>query len=131
MKMYTDYDQSVKLAEILPADTADMYWLIKNEKPVKAYLDIEDIKSDDKCSYCPCWSLPTLFNMLPDIGYEAGCSWEICRLINVNKNALKDQYYVTGHDMWDHEIIGPYYDEPIDACANMIIELHKNNYIQS
>ena len=129
MKTHTDYEQSMNLAKFLHTDKADMYWLIKYGKPVKAYLDVGKFPIDAKGSYWPCWSLSALFSILPDIAYGAGCSWEIHRFQNVNKDTEKDQYYISGHDMWDHEIIGPYHDDPVDACVNMIISLHEKNYL--
>lgn len=65
MKAYTDLEQSKKLAEILPLNTADMHyerayfegkqsdWFVKLGSP---------IKSDD---IIPCWSLATLLQILP------------------------------------------------------------------
>ena len=69
MKSYTDIEQSKKLAEILPIESADMHyerayfegkqsdWFIALGRP---------IKSDD---IIPCWSLAALLNVLPKIYY--------------------------------------------------------------
>lgn len=117
IKSYTSLEQSKKLAEILPLESADMSWdkefdsgrwlisLVKYTSwivPRYSYNKIED-------RILPCWSLAALFSMLPKSAYlEKGSSTELCRLSLPVELISSD---------WNLE--------PIDACYEMIIKLHE------
>ena len=62
MKSYTDLEQSKKLAEILPIESADMYRVFENNAETRVYYG----KMPTAYFVCkPCWSLAALLNILP------------------------------------------------------------------
>lgn len=124
IKSYTDLEQSRKLADILPLESADMVLL--HEEPYET----NDSKFDglhqvlcvpfnkyDKSwrqkykniSYFPCWSLGTLLSVLPEI---QGGKPVI---------ALDDNYITYPHmsDLYTKA------DNLVDACVTMIEKLHE------
>ena len=121
VKSYTDIEQSKKLAEILPLESADMCyiadsWLINIHEPFYKKMDKEDI---------PCWSLAALLNILPKKYYP----------IKDHKTDLilceqKDKWCVLYWDatgMQDGE--QTLEDNLVDACVSMILKLHKLNLL--
>ena len=62
MKACTDIEQSRKLAEILPHESADMYWDYDVQKH-EYYPMVMDDQFDDTCIRA--WSLPGLLDVLP------------------------------------------------------------------
>lgn len=107
MKAYTDLEQSKKLAEILPLESADMHYvLIDSEK------DLYSAGLDKYIGILPhhqCWSLAALLSVYPMVvGRDMGmyCCWQ-------NSKNLHSRHY----------------DNPIDACYEMIIKLHKLNLL--
>ena len=113
MKAYTDLEQSKKLAEILPIESADMCYGI----------DDDTLKYDDlpwlipyheytfKEFYIPCWSLAALLNVLPDtmLGKD------------------KDGYVVMVETMGSG--LTAFASDPIDACVQMILKLHEQKLL--
>jgi len=64
MKAYTDLDQSKKLAEILPIESADMFLAMNGILPVMSkYIDDGLVPGD--ATAIPCWSLAALLDVLP------------------------------------------------------------------
>ena len=82
MKEYTDIEQSRKLAEILPVESANMWWAerykgrvvnweyIVEETPVY-YISFtkpsENNYSQDTINDIPCWSLTALLKLMPKL----------------------------------------------------------------
>ena len=66
MKAYTDIEQSKKLAEILPLESADMWWngFVDEEHSV-TWDGYPNFLSSNICT--PCWSLAALLEVLPKI----------------------------------------------------------------
>jgi hypothetical protein len=110
MKSYTDLEQSKKLAEILPLESADMCYPLPCEDGDKPLLEQGGFGST------PCWSLAALLDVLPDEvgdnhyltldkeGKEYCCSYEDC-----NGNSFRHCFS----------------DNPIDACVVMIEKLNE------
>lgn len=112
MKAYTTIEQSKKLANILPIDSADMCWVIDDDimkyggkpylNPYKNYIAKE--------YYTPCWSLATLLdylspNFLIDIK-NINYKWKLdCRFQVIEEEEL------------------------VDACYEMIIKLHEQKVL--
>lgn len=97
MKSYTDLEQSKKLAEFLPLESADMFYtLIDQGLYLEVKQGIEPSKDD-----IPCWSLAALLGVLPN-------STDICKNI-------EGRYYVHGF----------FSDNPVDACVDAIKALHE------
>lgn len=64
MKSYTDLNQSKKLAEILPLESADMKILPFTEREYRV-VPINDIAVCGREDEIPCWSLAALLEVLP------------------------------------------------------------------
>ena len=110
IKSYSDLQQSKKLAEILPIESADMYWYlaIKGNPRVafnEGYNEYGDFE-------LPCWSLVALLSVLP----------EGTRLL---KSAINDTY----HCDCPKGNIDKWFDNPIDACVAMIEKLHEHKML--
>ena len=114
MKSYTDIEQSKKLAEILPVESADMSY-----RPYREEGGIPDYHAD-LCPYnfaswigVPCWSLTALLGVIPDVSlnsFKDGGDWNVMvqhdgRMIYVDK------------------------ENPVDACVELIIKLHEQKLI--
>ena len=109
IKSYTDLEQSKKLAEILPLESADMSW--------KHY--VPDFASDgygislDTIEYntdIPCWSLAALLDVLPNASILLKGFDKIYDLTNSSGEIAKA-------------------DNPVDACYEMILKLNELNLL--
>ena len=115
MKAYTDLEQSKKLAEILPIESADMYYYTVNgdwewyETP-----NVIERRDDLEEHAMPAWSLAALLEILPDEiiddnGYNI--------LINIEKYDLKYKVtYFTDLNFSDR-ISTDEYENLLDACV--------------
>ena len=132
MKACTDLEQSKKLAEILPVESADMWWS-KNfiyYNPTASigigteYNDVYTYKfgEDD----IPCWSLSALLELLP---YEIVLDEDESLILGIHKEDL--QYYINYDNTYNGEINyeTSLYDNLVDACVEMILKLHKRKLL--
>lgn len=107
MKSYTDIEQSKKLAEILPLESADMrYHTISHCNPYPCD-EIVYTVDFDKASHndIPCWSLAALLELMPDVNfYKRG-----------NKTKIENTYRTIRNDI-----------SLIDAAFEMIVWLKEN-----
>lgn len=123
MKSYTDIEQSKKLAEILPIESADMSWAGTGlGKPFARTIPCKDYPEE----ICPCWSLAALLEILPDEiiddnGYNI--------LINIEKYDLKYRVSYFTDLNWADKITTDEYESFVDACYEMILKLHKLNLL--
>ena len=128
IKSFTSLEQSKKLAEILPLESADMvYFGIHQGMDGKYYLSGTNTEDDvvpiyknfcikvfakttasDVINQLPCWSLAALLDVLPK-----GTNISTPKPINELGYCCWNQY---------DEI---YADNPIDACVAMIEKLHE------
>ena len=135
MKSYTDIEQSKKLAEILPLESADMlYYCNKsNNIQISQHPFIRSFKEKDTFSYLPCWSLAALLKLIPKhilrkdkIHYGQtfipSFRWEI------TPTAI---YYTDGNNIMDYVSFryGENNKELIDAVFEMVIKLKERNLI--
>ena len=124
MKSYTDLEQSKKLAEILPIESADMYYFtIIHDYPysqgkIKTIVKIMDgsFSSDYDT---PCWSLAALLDVLQKTAYF------IDEDANVMLCSYKTVEWHLGINNSDVEFITK--TNTIDACYEMIVKLHELN----
>ena len=111
MKSYTDLEQSKKLAEILPLESADMCY----PKDAFEY----NYSKEPVCHYSgiglahPCWSLAALLGVLslPDLIQDKADGelfWQ-CSVYNEDGTLLCETYD----------------NNPIDACVAMIEKLNE------
>lgn len=138
MKAYTDLEQSKKLAEILPPESADMsYGYIApyefSDRKYDGGYDIIPYYKDfsDRCSFfsaeeydseLPCWSLAALLDVLPHTIKES-CYLCFGKLIDnsawyiaYGDDGPTDEIYITNENL-------------IDACIEMIIKLKEKDLI--
>ena len=126
MKAYTDLEQSKKLAEILPLESADMCyikhsssdnpnWEFNEDFPpmILGNVPINEITAET----LPCWSLASLLDVLPDtITNNNGIAFKL----NIKKNIIE---YSNPSLYLIHKFVKS--DNLIDACVEMIIKLNK------
>ena len=127
MKSYTDLLQSKKLAEFLPIESADMHyspWTIFDYEFFIASLNygntIEDLQEDYGNQIIPCWSLSALLDILPMLNDRTP-------IISIT---FDKKYRVVYHSTaYEREIITSDYDNPIDACYEMIFKLKEQKLL--
>lgn len=105
MKAYTDIEQSKKLAEILPIESADMGWYYSRDPQAARNQMWVGTKAEN--ADIPCWSLAALLNVIPSgkvLIHDKGNHGYKCICKNIDSN---------------------FYDNPIDACYEMIIKLNE------
>ena len=125
MKGYTDIEQSKKLAEILPLESADMYYFLDPTPAGNIYhLTVKrvDVGIKNLPQYgegdIPCWSLAALFSLIKDkCGYFEFVYLK--RTFDGRANPLEDVYRLST-DVYD-----VYNKEAVDACVEMIEKLYK------
>lgn len=114
MKAYTDLEQSKKLAEILPIESADMAYIPSAEDDEGNTLYTAEYKSEiiideDDEDIINCWSLTALLSVYPMVvgrDMDMYCCWQ-------NSKNLHSRHY----------------DNPIDACVEMIEKLKEKELI--
>ena len=122
MKSYTDIEQSRKLAEILPLESADMCY----PKDAFEY----HYAKEPVCHYNgiglahPCWSLAALLNILHS---------KTKNIPSLSGGGYKDGKYTQDWCL-DYEFDNGDYqktfaDNPVDACVAMIERLHEQNML--
>ena len=129
MKAYTDIEQSKKLAEILPLESADMAWCNNSIRGVN-YTDkfsanlyttkeMQDVFNnalhgwDRYWELIPCWSLAALLDVVSQ---------------EVSLNSFKDGNW-NAMVQQNGKMIYSDADNPIDACYEMIIKLHEQKLL--
>ena len=129
MKSYTDLEQSKKLTNILPLESADMCWYLATKGNPKTmfnegYNEYGDFE-------LPCWSLTALFGVLQIYTTPTAFSTNISvPSLTKTKNGYSITYVGDYRIMESNnndiespiEIIA---DNAIDACVEMIEKLHK------
>ena len=114
IKSYTDINQSRKLAEILPLESADMYYPKHNAVYAETSSGSGNIQNPNIIGYTPCWSLAALLNILPKV---------------INNETL---FIETSPALWHigyRNIYTARADNPVDACVEIIEKLHKQNIL--
>ena len=126
MKSYTDLEQSKKLAEILPIESADMIWVLANpDLPMIKAIAYKDSEKSKYYEILPAWSLAALLNVLPvSCDDEQHC----LALINHNPND-KTEWLCAYEDDKGNLMMECYADNQIDACVAMIEKLHEQNLL--
>ncbi len=135
IKSYTDLQQSKKLAEILPIESADMrYGYIAHYDysdrmfdggydevpyPKDFLVKNPNFSANEYDAELPCWSLAALMKII-----EIDKS-EICFDCYGEKYRLNVHYQTLGSFCQDNEL----YESKIDALFAMIIKLHKRNLL--
>lgn len=100
---YTNIEQSQKLAEILPIESADWCYPLPCDNDDKPLLEKGGIGS------LPCWSLAALLDVYPMVvgkDLDMYCCWQ-------NSKNLCSKHY----------------DNPVDAVVELIMKLHEQKLI--
>lgn len=144
MKSYTGIEQSRKLAEILPLESADMKWFFWKDEIVKLPTfgyskESAEFYKETEAVYLPCWSLTALLNLLPSKFTEKGKYSETTYEIHIRKYALTEnvdvyqiaygnyKFYEEGNCSWKDMINTGEKENLIDAAFDMICWLKENN----
>lgn len=126
IKSYTNVEQSKKLAEKLPFESADMKWFIPGDnkggfidevsliKNKSEYNFFDKVTDWNYAPYVPCWSLSALLNVLPHPRLEQynDDTWT-CAIFNKDNHFIDDSY---GR-------------EPVDACFEMAMKLKETDLL--
>lgn len=133
MKSYTDLEQSRKLAEILPLESADMEYILEQwideetDCHKEEYCEIPVVKVNDDCPLqpitLPCWSLAALLDVIPKcIG-----DYNIFRM-DINDKDFSIWYDEIGYGV-NNKLPDITMKESIDACYETILKLKELNLL--
>ena len=133
IKSYTDISQSKKLAEILPLESADIYWsrctiTDFGDDKLKVSYAVEPCnisKAKHTKDDVPCWSLAALLNVLPKKYYPVK-DHETNLIIGKPKDEWCVLYWDTTGMQDGEQTLA---DTAIDACYEMILKLHEQNLL--
>lgn len=143
MKSYTSLEQSKKLAEILPIESADMCF-VNDGTAIKIDANSYNVCKlmwKDIIQLIPCWSLAALMNLLPSEFTEKGKYSETTYEIDIRKYALTDdvdiyqiaygnyKFYEDGNRSWKDMVNTGEKENLIDAAFQMICWLKENGKI--
>lgn len=111
MKTFTDFNQSKILAKFLPVESADLYYLAKDDRGTEFFSNpsVKDGVCED--IDVPCWSLAALLCVLPKL------------------HKLRHSEYGYYCSLANYKYVTEAYNNPIDACYEMIVKLNKHNLI--
>ena len=114
-KAYTSLEQSKKLAEILPLESADCYW------------DYDEMQKFHRISW-----FEDGYNKESQLRFNENniCAWSLAALLSVIPNpSLHKTFSGWRCDSYNKEgtscILGESTDNPIDSCYEMILKLHE------
>lgn len=125
MKAYTNIEQSKKLAEILPLESADMYWWHNGQRYFIETKEHNDFQKSDISA----WSLAALLEQIPERLFDNdGFSYDL----EIAKE--KGMYYIDyTNDDCDGERYYPVsvgcMNTLVDACYELILKLHEQNIL--
>ena len=129
IKSYTDLEQSKKLAEILPLESADMHW--SKDFDGSWFADLSEYKSVKIPKYVgnvekhllPCWSLTALLGVLPMIRKDEDTANPFIA------KTPDGEYYIVYATLTKEVYSSSTYDNSVDACVAMIEKLHELNLL--
>lgn len=128
-KICTSLEQSKRLIELgIDMNTADMIWVLANpDLPMIKAIAYEDSdKNNNYYEILPAWSLSASLGLMPKL-YEfendpddGGCQPNLCKGWDNNQWHIvyRSSIYIT-----------EWYDNPIDACVEMVCWLLENGKI--
>lgn len=136
MKAYTDIEQSRKLAEILPLESADMYYFAIIRDYPYSQGKIKTIAKIMDCSFSsdydtPCWSLAALLSILPIVYINN--KKEVCGPLHIDITDSETPFVLWYVNLFHKgnivEIQTKEYDNLVDACYEMITKLHEQKLL--
>ena len=120
IKAYTDEQQSKKLADILPIESADMRFCFSHTLGGRITGHYPMIGREPSMGTIPCWSLAALLGVLPD---EVGDN----HYLTLDKEG--NEYCCCYEDINGNSFKHTFADNPVDTCVEMIIKLHEKNLL--
>jgi len=116
-KAFTSLEQSRKLAEILPLESADMYYLNGDAGKISIGEWENNVHDEDDI---PCWSLAALLNILSEIKPQV-----YTPILFPSEGKWILQFAEHGHG----NVCEVSCDNPVDACYEMILKLNELNLL--
>ena len=127
MKSYTDLEQSKKLVEILPVESADMRFCFSHTLSGRTIGHYPMIGREPSMATIPCWSLSALYSILPNNKKETTTlsrgGWKIEPIEYLNNWWC--EYEDNSHTK-DFTVSA---DNPVDAVFEMILKLHEQKLL--
>ena len=129
MKAYTNIEQSKKLAEILPLESADMCF-VNDGTSIKIDANPYNVRKlmwkDYVHEVIPCWSLAALLDVIPQeifdgeyvINITEGCDNRWILTYDHRENRHHSYYGLSSGD-----------DNLVDACYEMILKLYEQKLL--
>ena len=126
IKSYTSQEQSKKLAEFLPIESADMWWTALNWQETEYYTEVKQDGINQPKRAIPCWSLAALLSIIPQELFDGEY------IINITEGL--DNRWVITYDPYEDKCPSYYglstgADNLVDACTDIIIKLKERNII--
>lgn len=126
IKSYTDLSQSKRLAEILPLESADMYYYDKDAftRALSAFngeVLIRNSNNELPNKTTPAWSFAALFSILPNNYIDVDDTVKQPSLMKT-----KHGRYMVIYSAFQYSSLC---NNPVDACYDMIIRLHELNLL--
>lgn len=127
IKSYTDLEQSKKLAEILPLESADMYYPNRIDIKYQGALPIEYKHGNPLLSQeIAAWSLAALLGVIKEKGLV---DLRFLQSTFDNRgNHLTNVWCCTFEDI-STVTLDLYATNPVDGCVEMILKLHELNLL--
>ena len=110
IKSYTDINQSRKLAEILPLESADMYLWSSDKRYYIEAMDDGDFNEEE--GHVRAWSLAALLSVLSDYTLQTNTDGTVFVVCESKKPMVSGSY-----------------ENPVDACVAMIEKLNELNLL--
>ena len=110
IKSFTNIEQSRKLEEILPIESAEMWYWEWPTAPKCNNYERPMFHQGDDINNIPCWSLAALLNTLPKV---------------INNETL---FIETSTALWHigyRNIYTARADNPVDACVEILLKLNE------
>ena len=126
IKSYTDYSQAQILSKILPDESADMSWASNGlGKPFARTIPIKGYPEE----LCGCWSLAALLSVLPLhlIVNNQRYAFSMIKGLDKNGETYAIKYAIFNTTFYFH--LTDAYDNPVDACYEMILKLNELNLL--
>lgn len=122
MKAYTDLEQSKKLAEFLPIESADMFY---RDNGIDVKLMWEHVAPKVTT---PCWSLAALLNILPETIEDewSGYDLKIDMIYKRPEYIRLGDCYHSDFPSWDWNN-----EELLDNIVEAVIWLNNNGYLRN
>ena len=112
-KICTSIEQSKKLIELgIDINTADIMWTALNWQETEYYMEVKNEGFDMPKKYIPAWSLSALLDLMicPNLEEYIKSKWDL--------TTFTDESLKTPIEIQD-------YENPIDACVEMILKLNE------